>query len=425
MLDLLRDWLVQQGLGGQTVAFVTTAVEIALVITLAAIAAIVARRLILRQLEKLVGQTSTVWDDIIVKRRVFHRLLHLAPALVIYVFAQPVLDGYDLWIVVVRRASLIYMLLVTLLAIDGALNAGVDILQSSKFSRDLPVKVVLQVLKLVLYSVATIALISLIIGQSPSLLLGGLGAMTAVLMLIFKDSILGLVAGIQLSANQMVAPGDWIEMPKYDADGDVLEVALTTVKVKNWDKTITTIPTYALITESFKNWRGMSESGGRRIKRAINIDMSSIRFCTQEMLERFSKIQYITEYLEQKRHEISNWNAERNVDASDPLNGRQLTNLGTFRAYVVAYLRNHPMIHQEMTFLVRHLAPTEHGLPIEIYVFSRDQVWSNYEGIQADIFDHILAIAPAFDLRVYQSPTGGDVRDLLGALNSGREQDPY
>ena len=302
--------------------------------------------------------------------------------------------------------------------LEPGLNAGVDILQSSKFSRDLPVKVVVQVLKLVLYSVATIAVISLIIGQSPSLLLGGLGAMTAVLMLIFKDSILGLVAGIQLSANQMVAPGDWIEMPKYGADGDVLEVALTTVKVKNWDKTITTIPTYALITESFKNWRGMSESGGRRIKRAINIDMDSIRFCDEEMLDRFAKIQYIAEYLEKKRHEISGWNAERNVDASDPLNGRQLTNLGTFRAYVVAYLRNHPMIHQEMTFLVRHLPPTEHGLPVEIYVFSRDQVWSNYEGIQADIFDHILAIAPAFDLRIYQSPAGSDVRTLLAALTT-------
>ena len=421
MLNSLRDWLLQQGLGGQTVTFVTTAVEIALVITLAVMADIVARRIIVRQLEKLVGQTSTVWDDIIVQRRVFHRLMHLAPAVVIYVFAQPVLDGYDHWIVVVRRGSLIYMLLVTLLAIDGALNAVVDILRSSKVSRSLPVKTVAQVLKLVLYSVATIAMISLIIGQSPSLLLGGLGAMTAVLMLIFKDPILGLVAGIQLSANQMVAPGDWIEMPKYGADGDVVEVALTTVKVKNWDKTITTIPTYALITESFKNWRGMSESGGRRIKRAINIDMGSIRFCDEEMLERFSKIQYIAEYLERKQYEISSWNAERNVDGSDPLNGRQLTNLGTFRAYVVAYLRNLPMTHQDMTFLVRHLAPTEHGLPIEIYVFSRDQVWSNYEGIQADIFDHILAIAPAFDLLVYQSPAGSDVRTLLGGLSAGRK----
>ena len=214
----------------------------------------------------------------------------------------------------------------------------------------------------------------------------------------------------------MLARGDWIEMPKYGADGDVLEVALTTVKVQNWDKTITTtIPTYALITESFRNWRGMSDSGGRRIKRALNIDMSSIRFCDQEMLDRFSKIQYITPYLETKRQETASWNTERHVDPSDLVNGRRLTNVGTFRAYVVAYLRNHPMIHQEMTFLVRQLAPTSHGLPIEIYVFSRDQEWSNYEAIQADIFDHVLAIAPAFDLRIYQSPSGGDVRDLLGA----------
>ena len=415
MPNPISDWLLQQGLSGQTATFVTLAVEIAFVIALAAIADVVAKRIVVRGLENLVGRTTTLWDDVIVKRRLFHRLSHLAPALVIYVFARPVLDGYDLWIVVVRRAALIYMLLVTLLAIDSVLNALTDILRSSKFSRDLPVKSVVQVLKLVLYTIAAITVVSLIIGQSPSLLLSGLGAMTAVLMLIFKDPILGLVAGIQLSANQMVARGDWIEMPKYGADGDVLEVALTTVKVQNWDKTITTIPTYALITESFKNWRGMSESGGRRIKRAINIDMSSISFCDQEMLDRFAKIQYITEYLEKKRQEILSWNAERNISASDPLNGRHLTNVGTFRAYVVAYLRNHPMIHQGMTFLVRQLAPTEHGLPIEIYVFSRDQEWSNYEGIQADIFDHILAIAPAFDLRVYQSPSGGDVRDVLSA----------
>ena len=352
MLNPIRDWLLQQGLGDQTAGVLTTLVEIALVIALAAIADAVAKRLVVRGLEKLVGRTTTVWDDIIVERRLFHRLSHLAPALVIYIFALPVLDGYDFWIVLVRRASLIYMLLVTLLAIDSLLNAAVDILRSSTFSRELPVKSVVQVLKLVLYSIGAIAVVSLIIGQSPSLLLGGLGAMTAVLMLIFRDPILGLVAGIQLSANQMVAQGDWIEMPKYGADGDVLEVALTTVKVQNWDKTITTIPTYALITESFKNWRGMSKSGGRRIKRAINIDISSIRFCDQEMLERFSKIQYITEYLETKRQEISSWNTERNVDASDPLNGRQLTNVGTFRAYIVAYLRNHAMVHQEMTFLV-------------------------------------------------------------------------
>jgi miniconductance mechanosensitive channel len=415
MSDAIRDFLVQQGLGTQGTAVLAAAVEIALVVTLAFIANLVAKRIIVRGLVELVSRTTTGWDDFLVERRLFHRLSHLAPVLVIYIFAGPVLDDSVLWVLVVRRACLIYMLLVAALAIDSTLNASVDILQTSRFSRELPVKSVVQVLKLILYGIATIAVISLIIGQSPALLLSGLGAMTAVMMLVFKDSILGLVAGIQLSANQMVSRGDWIEMPKYGADGDVLEVALTTVKVQNWDKTITTIPTYTLITESFKNWRGMSESGGRRIKRSINIDIGSIKFCSQEMLERFSRIQHITEYLDKKRQEISSWNAARNLEASDPLNGRQLTNVGTFRAYVVAYLRHHPMVHQDMTFLVRQLAPTAQGLPIEIYVFSRDQVWSNYEDIQADIFDHILAIAPAFDLSVYQSPSGGDVKDALAS----------
>jgi miniconductance mechanosensitive channel len=220
------------------------------------------------------------------------------------------------------------------------------------------------------------------------------------------------VAGIQLAANKMVSVGDWIEMPKYGADGDVLEVALTTVKVQNWDKTITTIPTYALISESFKNWRGMAESGGRRIKRAVNFDMSSIRFCDEEMLGRFEKIQYIAEYIEQKKKQLEAFNQAAKVDNASLANGRRMTNIGTFRAYVVAYLRHHPMINQQMTFLVRHLPPTQYGLPIEIYVFSKDQVWANYEAIQADIFDHILAVVPEFDLRVYQNPTGADFRKL-------------
>ncbi len=413
MFNPIEDWLLQRGLAAGATAAVTTAAEIAFVVVLAAIADAVAKRVVVRGLENLVGRTTAQWDDVIVRRRLLHRLAHLAPALVIYVFVPSVLEGYGAWIVVVRRAALIYMLAATVLATDGVLSALLEIVQSSKYARDLPVKSVIQVLKLILYGVAAIAVVSLIIGQSPGLLLSGVGAMTAVLMLIFKDPLLGLVAGVQLSANQMVARGDWIEMPKYGADGDVLEVALTTVKVQNWDKTITTIPTNALITESFKNWRGMSASGGRRIKRAINIDMNSIRFCDKEMVERFSMIQYIAEYLEKKRQEVSSWNAARHVDASDSVNARQLTNIGTFRAYVVAYLRNHPMVHQEMTFLVRQLAPTAHGLPIEIYVFSRDQRWSQYEDIQADIFDHILAMVPAFDLRVYQNPSGSDVRDLV------------
>jgi len=421
MSDSILDWLLQQGLGAQTAALATTAAEIIFAIALAVIADVIAKRVVVRGLETLVGRTTTTVDDVIIQHRLFHRLSHLAPALVIYVFTPSVLEGYSLGVVVVRRTTLIYMLLIVAFSIDSVLNALVDILRSSRFSRELPVKSVVQVLKLLLYGLSAIGLVSLVIGQSPSLLLGGLGAMTAVIMLIFKDAILGLVAGIQLSANQMVGRGDWIEMPKYGADGDVVDVALTTVKVQNWDKTITTIPSYALITESFKNWRGMSESGGRRIKRAINIDVGSIRFCDEDMLERFSRIQYLAEYLADTRRAISTGNSARSVEALHPLNSRQLTNVGTFRAYVVAYLRHHPMIHQEMTSLIRQLAPTEHGLPIEIYVFSRDQEWSNYEAIQADIFDHLLAIAPAFDLRVYQSPSGGDVRhalDRVGASSS-------
>ena len=413
MLSPIHDWLLQQGFGSESASLLTMSLEIVIVIVLAALSNVIAKRVGVRGLETLVGRTAAAWDDIIVKRRVLHRLSHLAPALVIYLFVPTVLEGYEAWIIVIRRVALIYMLLMAVLAVDSALNAAADIVHTSRVSRDLPVKSVVQVLKLVLYIIAAIAMVSLVIGQSPVLLLSGLGAMTAILMLIFKDPILGLVAGIQLSANQMVSRGDWIEMPKYGADGDVLEVALTTVKVQNWDKTITTIPTYALITESFKNWRGMTESGGRRIKRALNIDIASISFCDQEMLKRFSKIQYITAYLDEKRSEITHWNEERNVDAADPLNGRRLTNVGTFRAYVVAYLRHHPMIRQDMTFLVRQLAPTTQGLPIEIYVFSNDQEWANYEDIQADIFDHILAIAPAFDLRVYQAPSSGDIRDTL------------
>ena len=404
MLAPLRDWLLQQGLSAPTAGALVLGAEIVLVVILASVTNLIAKRFVVRPLESFVGRIGPSWEQLIVRQRLLHKLSHLAPALVVYLFVPRVLDGYDLATVVAQRAVLIYMLLIAALAIDSVLNASIEIMRATARTRDLPVKSVVQVIKLVLYGVATIVTISLVIGRSPALLLSGLGAMTAVVMLVFRDSILGLVAGVQLSANRMLARGDWIEMPKYGADGDVVDVALTTVKVQNWDKTITTIPTYALITESFKNWRGMSESGGRRIKQAINIDIGSIRFCDDEMLERFSKIQHVAEYLQAKRD-----------------GKRQLTNVGTFRAYIEAYLRHHPMIHQDMTFLVRHLSPTVTGLPIEIYVFSRDQEWANYEAIQGDILDHIIAMAPAFDLRIYQQPSGGDVRDALTAVTSRRE----
>jgi miniconductance mechanosensitive channel len=233
-------------------------------------------------------------------------------------------------------------------------------------------------------------------------------------MLVFKDTILGFVASVQLLRNDMVRRGDWIEVPKFGADGDVIDITVATVKVQNWDKTISMVPTYALISESFKNWRGMSESGGRRIKRAIHIDMNSIELCTPKMLDRFERMELITDYVRERRKEIDEHNRKHGVDSNEHVNGRHMTNVGTFRAYVVAYLKQNPKVRQDMTFIVRQLPPEATGLPIEIYVFSSDQVWANYEAIQADIFDHLLAVLPEFGLRVYQYPGGADLRGAAG-----------
>ena len=425
MLSPLRDWLVQRGVAAGAAGLLTLAADIAVVLVLAVIADYVVKRVVVRRAAALAARSASHWDDVVARHRVLDQLVHVAPALVIYHFATAVLADYAEVMAVVRQAALIYMLLVAAVAADRALNAAVEIARASRAPRGLPVKGIAQVAKLVLYAVVAISVLSLVLGQSPLLMLSGLGAMSAVLMLIFRDAILGFVAGIQLATNRMVQRGDWIEMPKHGADGDVVEVGLTTVKVQNFDMTIVTIPTYALISESFKNWRGMSESDGRRIKRAINIDVSSVRFCTEEMLARFVEIRHIAEHVTRKREEVASWNAAHGIDAADQVNGRRLTNLGTFRAYVVAYLRHHPMVHQEMTFLVRQLDPTEHGLPIEIYVFSRDQDWVRYEDIQADIFDHLLAIVPRFDLRVFQSPSGPDVeRALASAAGRTAGSDP-
>jgi miniconductance mechanosensitive channel len=235
-------------------------------------------------------------------------------------------------------------------------------------------------------------------------------------MLVFKDPIMGLVAGIQLSANDMLAVGDWLEMPKYGADGDVIDIGLTTVKVSNWDRTITTIPTYALISDSFKNWRGMSESGGRRIKRSINIDAGSVHFLNEDELARLHKAKLLGPYLDQKVSEIERYNSELHADLTSLVNGRRLTNLGTFRAYLNEYLRNHPQIHQGMTLMVRQMQPTPEGIPVEIYAFTNTTAWVAYEGIQSDLFDHILAVLPEFGLRVHQTPTGYDMRTLAETL---------
>lgn len=417
MVEFLQSWFASIGLNAFFADVLTKTLLSIAVIVLSMISVFIVRHVIVRILERVVEKTKTQWDDIFVEEKVFSRLSYLVPGIIVNFMGPVIFEGDPNAIALIDGMVSVYMIVVSMLVLDALLNAVLGIYRTYEVSRRIPIKSFIQVVKVVVTFVGAILIISVLIGQSPVVLVAGLGALSAVLLLVFQQPILGFVAGIQLSANKMISRGDWIEMPKYHADGDVLDVTLTTVKVQNWDKTISYIPSSAFLQDTFRNWRGMSESGGRRIKRSVNIDMNSIRFCTKETLEKFSKIQYISEYIERKKRELDEHNQANNVDTSTLVNGRHLTNIGTFRAYVVAYLKNHPLIHKEMTFLVRQLPPSEHGLPIEIYVFSKDQVWANYEGIQADIFDHILAVIPEFELKVFQNPTG---RDFQSVFKNGR-----
>ena len=355
-------------------------------------------------------KTANDWDDKLIQHRVFFWIAHLAPATVVYLLVPLALEGENPAANILLEIIEIYMIVVGLFAVDSLLNAAQDIYDGFPISHELPIKSFVQFAKIILYLVTFVLIFATLIDRSPLYLLSGMGVIASVLMLVFKDPILGLVAGIQLSSNRMVSRGDWVEMPQYGADGDVLEVGLTTVKIQNWDKTITTIPTSSLISESFKNWRGMSEAQGRRIKRSIYIDINTIHRCTPEMIERFSKIRSLRDYIEKKRLALAQWNEKHGTETSYLINIRNLTNVGTFRAYIEAYLKSHPQINQDMTLLVRQLDPLEQGLPIEIYCFSKEKEWGIYENLQSDIFDHILATAPDFNLRIFQNPTGADFR---------------
>ncbi len=415
MLNIITSWFSTHGFDPALAELMARGATAASILVVCIIANFVAKHLIVRGLGYLISQTENQRDDIFMERKVLSRLAHFAPAVVVYLLAPVALEGYESLITLMSNIIFIYMIFLGMLFIDSLLNALVDIYRTFDASRNIPIKSFVQIAKLVVFLIGTIFIISIILGKTPLYLISGLGALTAVLMLVFKDTLLGFVAGIQLTTNKMLARGDWLEMPKHNADGVVLDVTLTTVKVQNWDKTITTVPTYALISESFKNWRGMSESAGRRIKRAIYIDINSIKLCDDAMLKRFQKITLIGDYLDTKINEITAYNKNNQIGDDALINGRRLTNVGTFRAYVEAYLKEHPLINKNMTFLVRQLAPTEHGLPIEIYVFCRDKVWRNYEAIQADIFDHLLAVAPEFDLRVFQIAAGSDFRAAIQA----------
>ncbi|WMJ85618.1 mechanosensitive ion channel family protein [Anaerocolumna sp. MB42-C2] len=364
------------------------------------------KKVILKLITKLIESNNHRWDNIMLDRQVFKRLSYIVPAIVVY-NAAPLFYQYE---TIIKRFTLTYIFLIAIFVLNSALDSANDIYNLYPISRIRPIKGLIQVVKIAVYIIVGIIIIANLLGQSPIALLSGIGALTAVFSLVFKDSILGFVAGIQLTSNKMLQIGDWIEMDKYGADGEVMEVTLNTVKVQNFDKTIVTIPAYALVSDSFKNWRGMQESGGRRIKRAVYMDTTSICFCTPEMIERFRQIHYLKGYIHKKEEELKKFNMEAGAESDMPVNGRHLTNIEIFRIYILNYIENYPGIRKEMPHIVRQLPPGEFGLPLEIYAFTGYTDWVNYENLQADIFDHILSVAAEFGLRIFQNPTGQDLR---------------
>lgn len=412
MYQLIFNSISNGSLNEVMTKIITSLILILAICIISFIADKLTKKFILKLINNLVKKTKFTWDDVFMENKVFEKLSLFVPAIIFYTFSYlPFPDRPDL-VLLIQKVITAYMAFIFTQVILSVLDSVDDIYQNKEIAKEKPIKSYIQVVKIIIYFVAGIIIIATLMDKSPWAFLSGLGALSAVIMLVFKDSILGFVASIQLSAQQMVQVGDWIEMPKYNADGNIIDITLNTIKVRNWDNTITTVPTYALISDSFKNWRGMSESGGRRIKRSILIDISSIRFCDEKMLERFKNIQLLDQYLEGKKKEISEYNQKHQTNLS-LLNGRCLTNVGTFRAYIQAYLKNNDFINKDLTFLVRHLAPTDKGLPIEIYIFSSDKRWVYYEGIQADIFDHLLASLKEFDLRAFQNPTGYDFQKLI------------
>lgn len=410
MSDSLRaalDWLSQPTLAAQLTGFVLLALA-------AYLSYLVAKRILLTTVGRIVRRTSFQWDDTLQEFAVFERLANLAPAVAVYYGVALIPSWPDAAQTIVVRVAGATIVLLAILAVGALLSAVNAIYGRSPIGQDRPIKGYIQVTKIFLYLVGAVVIVSTLVDRSPLIFLSGIGAMTAVLLFIFRDTILAFVASLQIASYDLVRVGDWIEAPRFGADGDVIDIALHTIKVQNWDKTVTTIPTHRLIEASFKNWRGMSESGGRRIKRSLSIDMNTIRFLSDEDLDRFEQFSLLHDYVRRKREELRDDAARHAGEPPLIVNARRLTNLGTFRFYLVEYLRRHPKIHRGMTQMVRQRDPTADGLPLEIYAFTNVTAWSEYEDIQADIFDHVLAVAPEFGLRVFQHPAGRDFEAAIG-----------
>lgn len=368
----------------------------------------ITNRYILLLFKKIAQKSKTKFDDAILESGLIARISYFVPLLIIDNLAFVFLE-FEPW---VKRLAELVMIFMAIGVVHAFLKSINNYYETLPRSRERPIKGYIQITIILAYIFGIIFVIGYLTGQSPWVLLSGVGALTAVILLIFRDTILSFVAGMQITAYDLIHVGDWIEMPQYGADGDVIEIALHTIKVQNWDKTITVIPTHKLNSDAFKNWRGMQQAGGRRIKRSIYIDQNSIKFIDEDLIEKFSGIRLISDYMQKKISELNEYNKTYHLEDNNQIHRRRLTNIGTFRAYAKAYIENHPKINQNLTHMIRQLPPGPEGLPIEIYAFTNDIVWQNYEGIQSDIFDHLIAVVREFDLRIFQNPSGEDFKNL-------------
>jgi len=407
-MEYISDLLKRYGVRDDIKDYLACVILTTGILLICIITNIIIKKLIIKLLAKIITHNKYQWDKILLERKVFHRLANLVPGIIIYLFARTYGPAASL----IHRGATIYILFMMLFVVNSVLDAINDIYKTYPISKVRPMMGMIQVIKIVFYAIIGVVVFGTLMDQNPLLLLSGIGALAAVFSFVFKDSILGFIAGIQLTSNNMLRIGDWIEMPKYGADGDVIDITLNTVKVQNFDKTIVSLPAYALVSDSFKNWRGMLEFGGRRIKRSIYIDVNSITFCTPEMLEKYRRIESLKDYIIDKEKEFETYNNQQSADQELLLNGKHMTNIGTFRVYIQNYLNSHTRLHKGMTHMVRQLPPTENGVPLEIYAFTDVTDWGIYETIQADIFDHIFSIVGEFDLRIFQSPTGYDMKQI-------------
>jgi miniconductance mechanosensitive channel len=411
--QFIEDWLLNLGIEAGMTQAIKMVILVVLMFIIASILWGIGQQFINRVVHRLAERTKTDVDDYLMEKGFFKKLGHIIPVVVISALAPVAFTDYPTWVPYIERVTDGFNILIILRAINAFINGLGGYLSSTPKYRDKPVASFTQLSKIVVWLIGLLILGAVVIGKNPLVAFTALGAASAVLLFVFKDAILGFIASIQLTVNDMIRLGDWVSLPKYHADGNIVEINLTTVKVSNWDKTISTVPTYAFVADGVTNWRGMEEGGGRRIKRSVNIKISSVKLCTDEMLERFSKIELVRDHISNRRQEIEVFNKEHNADtAASVVNGRRMTNLGILRAYIEAYVKRNPNINQEMTCMVRQLEPTKDGVALEVYCFSKEKAWVIYEGIQADLFDHILAVVPHFDLDVFESPASSDLNGM-------------